>query len=671
MTGAFDDRSWRKAELDKEGYLLMPQGSTGDICFRQIVLWGENHYSGLPCLQPKVREWGFSEKSMETLFHVLYSPPPLTYTLDDYEFVLDVPKGFQLLKEKYIDENKGGKLNRRPRKVTEEEVKHENQPYTRYRFAFEPAFVQANNNNQVALIPLILNEYKSTEKSCKFYFRRMASGNLTELEQTLPVRVLPPLNGRMPKKVMLGQYAATPWLAFLGQINGGQLYPEHFEAYMHQSLDVGFNSWTIVASDGEYGKKVHDRVFERGGRVVLWCHAPAQNYPLGGCSLVSKLALGQLMLAAPEFRARLFNAPEGIKTAGKLCCSFVTGEGAARFKEAVKKDISLMLNGSAELNFIGFPKASVYWTDWEQKVWAGSRSSCFCENCKNAFRQYAKLPDAVDLSDDNICKSYNGKWKEFREEQEGRINGAIREACNELGLKYMLYDDALNEGYWAALKGKIDIAFPGWPGDATAIGNGTKEGVAVYSADQQSLDDRMTFFREKVGMSQIEGQLFATVYEITVTKPGSNWIQVSGSTKAGFINAKGVKAQVLRVVAAFHGGVDLGCAANRCAGQLYYIGEATRMIAEYEDLFYDGKREDGLAESEQLKYPNLLVLTKGDERLVLLFNETDKPVKAELNNKNLKVGQGASIFGSSEKISSPEKMSVTVDAGDVAAVHIK
>jgi hypothetical protein len=107
------------------------------------------------------------------------------------------------------------------------------------------------------------------------------------------------------------------------------------------------------------------------------------------------------------------------------------------------------------------------------------------------------------------------------------------------------------------------------------------------------------------------------------------------------------------------------------AGMFYWIGESTRLISEYEDLFYAGKREDSLASSEQLKYPNLLVLTKGDERLILLFNETDKPVKVELNNKNLKPGQSASVFGSSEKISSPEKMSVTVATGDVTAVHIK
>ena len=683
LTAAFDDRSWKKAKLDKKGYLLMPPGFTGDGCFRQIVLWGENHYSGLPCLQPKVREWGFSEKSMETLFHVLYSPPPLTFPLEDYEFVLDVPKGFSLLEEKYDDDAKGGRLNRRPRQVTVEEVKHDRQPYTRYRFAFESAFVQANNEdpykNQCTLIPLLLNEYKGA--TCKFYFRRLASGNLTELEQTLPVCVLPPLNGRMPKKVMISQYRSVPWLCFPN--GSGQLFPEHFEAHMRQSLDVGFNYWSIAEGldGGAHGKKMYDRVLARGGGVIL---SGPSSYPLhSGPFRKTTGALAKLMQAAPEFRARFFNGSANRPDSGQYCLSFVTREGAAQFKEAIKKDIGSMLNGAAEFKFIGFPKATIYWTDWEQQpwledydgaaqVWRPSNGNfCFCENCKQAFRQYAKLPDTTDLSDDAIFKNYKREWSSFRHQLIGHMNGIVREACNELGLKYMFYDWASSRESFEACKGKIDIAFPGWPGDGTAVGIGTAETTKDFLVTQRSLDEVMTFFREKVGISQIMGQLFASVYEITFNKPGRNWIQRAGSTKDGFINAKSVKSMILRVVASFHGGVDLGCSVNRCAGQQYYIGEATRIISEYEDLFWSGERADQLAASEQIKYPNLLVLRKGKERLVLLFNEGSQPIRVILQNKDLASGQKAKIVGVNQVVERPEKMELMVGPEDVAIVHIQ
>ena len=668
---AFDDRSWKKAELDKGGYLSVPEGSASTVCFRQIVLWGENHYSGLPCIQPKVREWGFSEKSMETLFHTLYSP--LTFPLEDYEFVLDVPKGFSMIKEKYTDDAKGGKLNRRPKKITEEEVKHENQPYTRYRLTFESAFVQPNAT-QVTLIPLLLNEYKGADKLCKFYYRRMASDNLTEVEQVLPVRVLPPLNGRIPKKVMLAQYSSAPYEYH--HFSDSKLFPEHFEAHMRQSLDVGFNLWVIKANNGEYEKGIYDRVIERGGNVSI---TGDDGYPHHYDCVRAGSALAKLTLTAPEFRFRYFNSANREEDKGKFCRSYVTGKGAAQFKEALKKDIGWMLNGSAgtasELKYNSYPKASVFFVNYEQRIWANSSSDvkanhCFCDNCKKAFRKYAILPDTADLSDNSILKNYKVKWKAFREELEGRLNGMVLEVCNELGLKYMVYDDVKNDGYWSASKGKINIVFPGWPGDGTAVGNGTGETTKDFPVTQMSLDECMVFFHKEMGKTQILGQLFATRYPYE-SRAGDNWIQRCGATKDGFLDAKGVKSQILRVVSAFHGGVDLNNSLERCAGQLYYIGEATRLIAEYEDIFYEGKREDSLAESEQIKYPNLLVLTKGDERLVLLFNETEKPLTVQLDNKDLKNGQRASVFGSSAKISSPEMMSVVVDAGDVAAVHIK
>ena len=654
LSGSFDDRSWEIVQIDKDGYLVIPAGYTGTVCLRQIVLWGRNHYSGLPCFQPKVREWGFSEKSMETLFHMLYSPEPLTFALEDYELILDVPKGFSLLQDQSAYSYKSQRLTRPYQNLTVDEVKHDGQPYTRYGFSFERAFLDPDSKDKnAALIPLLLNEYKGSSKLCKFYFRRVASGNLTEVEQTLPVRVLPPINGRMLKNVAIQQYVCT-WLLGIGY-HAGPMFPEHFETHMRQAMDAGFNSWSIVPTDDEFTQRIYDRVINRGGEVDIW--GSPTNYPFWG-NLGPQLALGQLLEAIPEFRARYFNDTENRVNNGEFCRTYALNQGAVKFEAAVKTDIGEMLQK--------YPKATVYWSDWEQRIWreAPDKSYCFCDNCKKAFRIYAKLPDSTDLSDASISTKYRNEWKAFREMQEGRINGMVRKACNELGLKYMVYDDAFNDPYWTASKDKIDIAFPGWPGDGTAVGNGTDEVTRDFRVTQQSLDERMKFFHDKLGMSQIRGQLFASVVNIY-------WIQRAGSTKDGFIDAKSVKSMILRVVAAFHGGLDLGSAMNRCAGQLYYIGEATRLIGTYEDLFYNGKRQDNLAASEQLKYPNLLVLTQGNERLVLLFNETSKPITVHLNNLNLKNNQSATVFGNSMQIKNPEKMTVNVDADDVTAVHIK
>ena len=95
-----------------------------------------------------------------------------------------------------------------------------------------------------------------------------------------------------------------------------------------------------------------------------------------------------------------------------------------------------------------------------------------------------------------------------------------------------------------------------------------------------------------------------------------------------------------------------------------------RLLAAFEDFFTDGERADALAESADLKPVNRIVLCKGDERLLLLFNDSEKPVRAEVANKGLKPGQTAKLFDGPE-IPKPEQMEVAIPPDDVAVVHIK
>ncbi|MPN52948.1 hypothetical protein SDC9_200611 [bioreactor metagenome] len=104
---------------------------------------------------------------------------------------------------------------------------------------------------------------------------------------------------------------------------------------------------------------------------------------------------------------------------------------------------------------------------------------------------------------------------------------------------------------------------------------------------------------------------------------------------------------------------------------MYYVGEASRAISQYEDMFLNGKREDELAVSKEIKYPNLLVLTKGKERLILLFNDGDKPLTVNLENRNLSPGQTAEIWEGTGKKTDPAKMLITIPAADTMLVHIK
>jgi hypothetical protein len=80
---------------------------------------------------------------------------------------------------------------------------------------------------------------------------------------------------------------------------------------------------------------------------------------------------------------------------------------------------------------------------------------------------------------------------------------------------------------------------------------------------------------------------------------------------------------------------------------------------------------DGLACSPDLAYPNLLVLRRGDERLVLLFNEDDAEKEVELENLDTKPGQVASVFDTPFETAQPARFRVRIPPRDVAVVYLQ
>jgi hypothetical protein len=166
---------------------------------------------------------------------------------------------------------------------------------------------------------------------------------------------------------------------------------------------------------------------------------------------------------------------------------------------------------------------------------------------------------------------------------------------------------------------------------------------------------------------QVIGQRFSF---LGVSEAKDGWKEVVVASDDGFVQAKSWKSQVLRIVAAFGGGLDLQNAGECVAGMQYWIGEATRIIAAHEDLFFEGERADHLASSEQIAYPDLLVLKKGQRRLVLLFNESDAERRVTLRNAKLEPGQRARVFETADW-GTAKTLDVVVPAGDAIAVEIE
>lgn len=347
---------------------------------------------------------------------------------------------------------------------------------------------------------------------------------------------------------------------------------------------------------------------------------------------------------------------------GQFCPTWVLGEGREEFVELTKEIYRRHLES--------LPKTSIIWTDFGEAPWAGSSiysrpadgtgSWCFCDRCKEAFRTWADLPADADLSDESIFNSYRKEWHDFRSELDGELAAIAREAANELDKRYMMYTWVAAKEFIAAMNGNLDLFFAGWPGQG-----------GYQATRPRQVDTEAEFYREEMGMgrSRVMGQRFHFFPAREPAEDGfwTKWTVLSGS---GYVEPKTWKRQIIRIVAGFGGGIDLQSAMRCAGGTLYWISEATRMLATYEDLFHEGERADHLAACDELGPSRTLVMRRGDERLVLLFNHTDRPISAVLQNRDLKPGLVAEVYGTDIATDEPAAMAIDVPAQDVVAVWV-
>ena len=123
----------------------------------------------------------------------------------------------------------------------------------------------------------------------------------------------------------------------------------------------------------------------------------------------------------------------------------------------------------------------------------------------------------------------------------------------------------------------------------------------------------------------------------------------------------------LRLLATYRQGIDIE-SVDHCQGGIdYYIGEATRAIADLEEFFLNGKRDDSFTGIKDMKYPDMLGLTLGKKRILLLFNEKSKVRKVKFQLKN---GEKArSYYG--KKTYAAGNHSLTIPANDAEILIVE
>jgi len=90
----------------------------------------------------------------------------------------------------------------------------------------------------------------------------------------------------------------------------------------------------------------------------------------------------------------------------------------------------------------------------------------------------------------------------------------------------------------------------------------------------------------------------------------------------------------------------------------------------------NGTRKDSLVRSQQIAYPNALVIVRKnpegkEERLVLLFNESEKAKSVTIENLSLPANCTAEIFEGKKNLENVRKLSLVIKPKDVLILYIR
>ncbi|MBO5723854.1 MAG: carbohydrate-binding family 9-like protein [Lentisphaeria bacterium] len=643
MSMKMDDRSWKAPGK------ILPKGK---FHLRQVLLWNQGHDGKLRCINPTIRSWGFSPDSTETLYLSLYSPTGLR--VNSFDFILDLPEGFSLL-----DMEPGARRNRlslAPLKVTSRSVTVQGKKYTRNILSYNPRDIHEWKTADSILGIRKDASGKAGSKDVIRYARRI-NGNVTEIGGTLPVHILPPIRGKQLRKMILSYYQGS-----IPQELSRELVTE----VVKSSVKAGVDTFSVYPVK----RMKNDVMLANGGKLIMGY----LNHPIWGAK-VRDGHIVRLLDANTELYAEFFTGERILKqpprtpahlTRYQFCPSLVTTRYKKAFTEALKGDYR-------DYFFKIYPDSKYIFLNWEQEPWCNTIYTkaqikdirwayCFCALCKKNFRSFAKIPAGVKLSNETIFRKYYEEWRLFRYSLDAQVHAIVVDVLASMGKKALFYSWSNHFGYWEAAKNVPYHVFLGCPGNGTAD-----------RRQQINMDTYMKFHEGKMGRKNIVGQRFVFFSQSygwkTDRKEG--WLKFNVMSDDGYVHPETWKWETLRICSTLKGGLDFQNPLELAGGIKYYVGEATRLIAEYEDIFYHGTRKDSLAVSKEIAYPDLTVLEYGKKRLVFAYNEGSKPRTATIRNLKLSKGAKAKAFYGGKKFANASQVKITIPANDVEVIYIE
>jgi len=236
------------------------------------------------------------------------------------------------------------------------------------------------------------------DRAAFVYWTEANDRTVVEPRQTIPVRLLPRLNGMQPKKLVW-----QLWGSFFGNMNDYAMR----EATLETARFAGLND--LVAGD-------------------LWTSENAPKYGIQHTMGFNFQAWSLNMKPyLTEHPAERLIGQDGQPNDGNLCTTLLLGESWHAVEAKLQEKIEAT-------------RAHTMDYDYEYSPLTGPHS-CYCPRCLAEFRDYAKLDRDVKLDPQVILDHYELQWVDFMAHRVARLFRKFRDTIHRLapGTKFSVY----------------------------------------------------------------------------------------------------------------------------------------------------------------------------------------------------------------------------------------
>jgi hypothetical protein len=502
-----------------------------------------------------------------------------------------------------------------PLRVTEQPTSRDGQPYRRLVLDFGPAsvtFARAREERNYVVNPLLFRaDYVSDQASqpgASVIAYAVRLNGQSKAEGTVPLSLLPPLARKLPRQIVVCNWpcGSTYYNAFFNRLS-----PPEQEVIFASWLRTGFNTFNYAGS-------LAHRYVELGLRT---------SKGLPG-------TLDGLCASVPEVATYLRDHPQfqDATREGRTLARAIT---PARLLEPDCPVRQLLRD------YVGKAARQYPILSWDYEVpVARPDSAGFGTTNLVAFRQFAKIPDAVTLTPETIVRDYRPQWVDFRCRQNAAVAGLLQEGIKAANPRctffvYSGYQGAhTQETYginWQYLAPHIDQAWCG------------------YGRPVQQTQDTL---RVLGGKPLVGGELA--------------WL---GDGHAYDLDE--AEVNLLRRLTDCQGGIMVYYDWFEDGRFTAALSRAAAVAADFEPFFREGRRDDALATVQAGGPGNVAVYAHGAERLVVLFGPATGTQDFSVQLKDLPAGAVALDYWTKQPVSVSPLLTANVPAHAVKVIHIR